>query len=280
MGTNREQLIKTIKEKAQLMRKRSIEMGVIAGQEGAHLGPAFSVIEIISTLYFGGILRKDPKKPTWPDRDRFILSKGHGILALYTALAESGYFPIKELDTFLQADSQLVGHPCRNEAIGVECTTGSLGHGLSIGLGIALAAKMDKKDYDVYVIMGDGEQAEGMIWEAATAAKKYKANNLIGIVDCNKLQADGSTKEILEMAPLADKWKTFGWEVKEVDGHDPGELLDAFDKESRPKDKPYLIIANTVKGKGVSFFENDLKWHHRPISQEEAARALKEIEST
>lgn len=253
-------------------------MTVRAGQEGGHLGPGFSIVEIVATLYFE-VMRKDPQNPCWPDRDRFVLSKGHGVLGLYPVLAECGYFPVEVLDTFVQAKSSLSGHPCMKSTPGIECNTGSLGHGLSIGLGMALAAKIDKKDYDTYVLIGDGEQNEGMIWEAVMAAKQYRADNLVVIVDRNQMQSDGFSKSIIDMEPLSDKWKSFGWEVKEVNGHDIGQLLDAFDRDIRPKGKPYVVIAHTTKGKGVSFFENNNAWHHASLSKEEAKAALDEIEA-
>lgn len=276
METGRYKLIKEIEEKALCIRKHGINMTVKAGREGGHLGSGFSIVDIITTLYLG-VMKKDPKNPCWPDRDRFILSKGHGVLGLYPVLAECGYFPIETLDTFEQAHSCLAGHPCMKGVPGIECSTGSLGHGISIGLGMALAAKIDKKDYDVYVLIGDGEQNEGMIWEAIMVAKQYKVDNLVVIVDRNNMQSDGFSRGIIDMEPLNDKWKSFGWRVREVDGHDVGQLLDALDYSSRPKGVPYVIIAHTTKGKGVSFFENNNDWHHAPLTQEEAKKALSEI---
>jgi transketolase len=224
------------------------------------------------------VLRQDPRNPEWPDRDRFILSKGHGILGYYTALAEAGYFSHQFLlDHYESDEGPFCGHPCRNLGYGIETSTGSLGHGLSIGVGIALAAKLDHKSYDTYVLMGDGECNEGSVWEAIMLAYQYKLDNLVAIVDRNKLQSDGLSREIIDMEPIADKWKSFGWLVREVDGHDPSELLDAFHCKSRPLGRPYVVIAHTTKGKGVSLFEDNNTWHHHKISSVEAEQALREL---
>jgi transketolase len=272
------EIITRITDKASLMRKHAIQMCLNAGPRGVHIGPGFSIMEIMATLYFGGILKYDSKNPTWPDRDRFILSKGHGVLGLYTALTEAGYFSLDVLNSFDTEESPLAGHPSMNVNIGIEASTGSLGHGLSLGLGIALSAKLDKKSFDTYVLVGDGESNEGMIWEAAMSAAHFKADNLVVVVDHNKLQADGLSRDIMDMGDMVGKWKSFGWAVKEVDGHDVEQLLNAFHKKHRPKGKPYVIVANTTKGKGVSVFENNKDWHHyRNFRPDQAEMALKEL---
>ncbi len=276
MEVTKTQLVAQIAEKARLMRKHAVDMSFLAGPSGAHLSPGLSMMEIMATLYFG-VLRYDPKTPDWPERDRFILSKGHGVLGFYTALAEAGYFPLEVLDTFETDDCVLPGHPCMNLSIGIEASTGSLGHGLSLGVGLALAARMDRRASDTYVLVGDGECNEGMIWEAIMAASHYRLDNLVAVVDRNRLQSDGFCAEIMQMDPLAEKWQSFGWGVREVDGHDIEELLDAFHRKSRPKGKPYVVIANTVKGKGISFAEDNVAWHHNRLSQAETEKALGEL---
>ena len=268
--------IAQIAEKARLMRKHAVEMSFLAGPNGAHLSPGLSMMEIMATLYFG-VLRYDPRHPGWPERDRFILSKGHGVLGFYTALAEAGYFPLEVLNTFETDDCDLPGHPCMNLSMGIEASTGSLGHGLSLGVGLALAARMDRRDSDTYVLVGDGECNEGMVWEAIMAANQYRLDNLVAIVDCNRLQSDGFCEEIMRMDPLAEKWQSFGWRVREVDGHDIGQLLGALDRRSRPRTRPYVVIAHTVKGKGVSFIENNAAWHHNRLSHSDAEKALAEL---
>ncbi|MBN1672314.1 MAG: transketolase [Kiritimatiellae bacterium] len=276
MATTKDLLAEEIAERARRMRKQSIRMSILAGNNGAHLGPGFSMCEITATLYFA-VMNHDPANPTWPDRDRFILSKGHGVLGYYTALAEAGYFGPDVLDTFESDESPLAGHPCKDVSLGVETSTGSLGHGLSIGVGLALGARMDGKSYDTYVLLGDGECNEGMVWEAVMTASQYKLDNLIAIVDRNRLQSDGLSREIIDMEPLAEKWRCFGWHVREVDGHDVRELLEAFHSKSRPKGRPYVVIAHTIKGKGVSAFEDNNAWHHNRISPDVAATALQEL---
>ncbi|MDR3644232.1 MAG: transketolase [Clostridia bacterium] len=251
-------------------------MTLNAGKEGGHIGPGLSVADIVATLFFG-VMRIDPQNPDWPDRDRFILSKGHAVLGYYPALAQAGYFPEQMLETFEKKGSPLAGHPCTIGTPGVDFSSGSMGHGLSVGLGMALAAKLDARDYSVYVVLGDGEQNEGAVWEAAMAAAQYHVDNLIAVIDRNGLQHDSSCAEVMDTEPLADKWRSFGWETREVDGHDIGQLLEAFQPEYRPKGKPYVIIAHTTKGKGVSFMENGVSWHHAVLTQKQAELALAEI---
>ena len=272
----KQELIVNIERKARLMRKHSLDMALVAGSNGAHLGPGNSMSEIMATLYFG-VMRHDPKNPLDPDRDRFILSKGHGVLGYYTALAEAGYFPVEMLKTFETDDSPLAGHPSIHHELGIDYSTGSLGHGLSIGVGGALGAKKANKKFMTYVYMGDGETNEGSIWEAAMSAAHLGLDNLIGIVDRNLIQSDGLSRNIVDMGDMAEKWRAFGWHVVEVDGHDVPALLDAFEERQRPKNKPYVIIAHTIKGKGVSFFENDNKWHHAKLTHQQYVDALFEL---
>lgn len=270
------ELINLIEEKAKKMRIHSLDMALVAGSNGAHLGPGNSMSEIMATLYFG-VMRHDPSNPFDENRDRFILSKGHGVLGYYTALAEAGYFPVEMLKTFETNDSPLAGHPSVHKELGIDYSTGSLGHGLSLGVGCALDAKKTKKDFLTYVYMGDGETNEGMIWEAAMTAAHLGLDNLIGIVDRNLLQSDGLGRDIVDMGDMAAKWRAFGWHVVEVDGHDVAQLLDAFQTRKRPHNKPYLIVAHTIKGKGVSFFENDNKWHHARLTADQYQQALAEL---
>jgi transketolase len=254
--------------------RRDIFKTAYASKTG-HIAPAFSMAEIITSLYFGGVLRYDPNNPDEPSRDRLILSKGHACLALYAALARAGFFPAEELKTFCLPGSRLGGHPKMHEIPGVEASTGALGHGLSFGLGIALAGKLDSRDYHVYVILGDGECEEGSIWEAAMSAAHFKLDNLTVIVDHNKLQAMDRIENILDITPLGEKWRAFGWQVEEVDGHDMDQLLAAFDVPS--SGKPKAIIAHTIKGKGVSFMENVPLWHFRFPNEEELDILLREL---
>lgn len=272
-----ESKIKEIEEKARIIRKNAICLALRAGKRGAHIGPALSIIDIVTTLYTE-VLNYDVKKPDWPDRDRFILSKGHGVLGLYPVLAEVGLLPFNILKGFYHGETILCGHPVLNVEFGIEASTGSLGHGLSIGVGIALSAKIDKKDFHTYVLVGDGECNEGTIWEACMAAKKYRLDNITAIVDHNGLQADGFTKEVMNMYPMSDKWKSFGWQVEEVNGHDIKNLLEVFNKKNKTNAAPTAIIANTVKGKGVSFCENNKIYHHtRSFNRELSILALEEL---
>ena len=241
-----------------------------------HVGTALSCADIVAALYFG-VMRVDPANPLWPDRDRFILSKGHGCAALYAALAERGFFPIEELDTFRRLGSRLQGHPDMSKLPGVEMTAGSLGHGLAAGLGMALGLKMDDRPGRVYVIIGDGESQEGLIWEAALAAPRFGLGNLVAIVDHNGWQSGGAVGTTVPLEPLADKWRAFGWRTVEVDGHDLDALVDAFARAADVADRPTAIIAHTTKGKGVSFMENDNIWHAKAPSATELETALREL---
>jgi len=240
-----------------------------------HIGSAFSVLETVRVLY-DDILRYDPKNPRWPDRDRFILSKGHGCLGLYVVLAEKGFFPEEELWKFCAADGMLGGHPEEATTPGVEASTGSLGHGFSIGIGMALAGKMDRKDYRTFVLLGDGECNEGSVWEAALSASKHGLNLLTAMVDYNKMQCYSKTSEVLELEPLADKWRSFGFEVRECDGHDVKALRRHFSAVPFHASKPGLLICHTVKGKGIPELEHNPKWHHKARAGEEELRPLME----
>ena len=245
---------------------------------GGHMGGAFSAADIIAVLYFGGVLRYDAKNPSWNERDKFILSKGHSCYALYAALAKAGYFPEDELLRAGKPGSMLGGHPKINEIPGVEASTGALGHGLSFAIGIAYADKVSKLDSHVYALLGDGECQEGSIWEGALSAPALKLDNLSVIIDHNKLQAMDKLDNILPIKPLADKWRAFGWNVIEIDGHDYSQIKDAL--LTRCDNKPNVIIANTIKGKGVSFMENKPLWHFRMPNEEELVILMRELDIT
>ena len=277
MGCSKEALIETIQQKAKTLRKHAIQMTFEAGNEGGHISPALSMMDIIATLYFG-VMRIDPKNSAWKDRDRFILSKGHSVLAYYPTLAEAGFFPMEELSSFEKTDSWFSGHPCAKHVPGIDCSSGSMGHGLSVGLGMALAGKIDHKDYDTYVMLGDGELNEGSVWEAVMAAKQYQADHLVAIVDNNGIQHDSYCKEVMDLEPLGEKWRSFGWHITEADGHDVGQLLDAFDPQKRQHGVPHVVIAKTVKGKGVSFMENKVNFHHARLQQKQRDQAIHDIE--
>lgn len=265
--------IKHIKNKANEMRKLIIEMLAKAGS--GHPGGSLSSTDILACLYFE-IMRYDPKNPAWPDRDRFHLSKGHCCPALYAALSLSGYFPMEHLWTLRKFNSMLQGHPDKRVP-GVELASGSLGQGLSIALGMALAGKVDRKNYRVYTLMGDGEIQEGNIWEAAMAAAHFKADNLCAVIDYNHFQIDGRTDDVMNLEPLLNKWEAFGWHAISCDGHNIKELLEAFKAANSVKLKPTVIIAHTVKGKGVSFMEHVVDFHGRAPTEKEREIALKEL---
>lgn len=269
--------ISALRSRATQIRRHIVEM--LAQAASGHPGGSLSAVEIVTALYFGGFLRYDAQNPEWPDRDRFILSKGHGVPVQYAALAEAGFFPVSELKTLRKIDSRLQGHPVLGTAPGIEASTGSLGQGLSIGLGMALAALLDGKDTRVYVLLGDGECQEGQIWEAAMAAGHHRPSNLIAIVDYNKFQLDGAISDILEIKPFTDKWTSFGWNVKEIDGHDLGAVTEALEW-AETQDRPACIIAHTIKGKGVSFMEGENAYHGVAPTEEELAKALGELDDT
>ena len=259
---------------ANKLRLHVIEMTTAANS--GHPGGSLSAADIIAALYFE-VMRHDPKRPQWSDRDRFVLSKGHVAPVLYAALAESGYFPVEELKTLRQIGSRLQGHPVRGKVPGVEMSTGSLGQGLSMSCGIALAGKMDGKDYRTYCMLGDGELQSGQNWEAAMFASNYKLNNLTAIVDRNNLQICGKTEDVMAIEPLVDKWMSFGWNVIETDGHDMNKILGAFEEAKGLDDAPTVIIFNTVKGKGVSFMENNAAFHGKACNKKEFEIAVEEL---
>ncbi len=256
--------------------RRDIVQMIYTANSG-HPGGSLSAVEILTGLYFGGVLRHDPQNPDWPERDRFILSKGHAAPVLYAALAERGYFPIEELSTLRQVNSRLQGHPVLGTAPGIEASTGSLGQGLSAGIGMAIAARMNEMDYHTYVLMGDGECQEGQIWEAAMAAPNYDLDRLTAIVDSNRFQLDGAVEDIQSLAPLADKWTSFGWNVIEVKGHDMTEVLGALQTARDHRGAPTCIIAHTVKGKGVTFMENNNEFHGKAPSKEQFEMAMTQL---
>ena len=269
--------IRFLEEKAAEMRESIINLTCTAG--GGHVGGGLSMIDILVALYYH-VLKYDPHNPKWPERDRFILSKGHGCIALCPVLADVGYFPVEKLDTFNQLDSPFGMHPDCNKIPGVEVSTGSLGHGLSISVGVALSARIDSASHRIFCLMGDGELDEGSVWEAAMSAAHYKLGNLVGIVDRNGISLDGVTEGIMALEPLLQKWEAFGWRAQEVDGHDMRALLDIFKKLPPTSDtKPTIIIAKTVKGKGVSFMENTIDWHYGNLDEELRDQALAELRS-
>jgi len=260
-----------------LARTIRIDILKMLNQAGSgHTGGSLSAVEIIVSLYFYK-MHHNPQNPKWPDRDRFVLSKGHGAPALYATLARSGYFDLSELNNLRKLGSILQGHPDMKVTPGVEISTGSLGQGLSMANGMALALKLDKRAARVYVLMGDGENQEGQIWEAAMAAAHYRLDNLCGIIDYNGLQIDGPVNEIMKIEPIRDKWLAFGWEVFEIDGHNFAEIISALDQAETVKNKPCLILAHTIKGKGVSFFEGKVEYHGVAPTDEELKKALFEL---
>ncbi len=267
--------IDNIKNFAVAVRKNILEMAVSAGASSAHFGGALSITEIVSTLY-AHQMKIDKKNPKWEERDRFILSKGHACLAYYAALCEIGYISKEELKTFEKNDTNLLGHPVANRNLGIDFSNGSLGMGLSLGIGVAIASKKKKKNFDVYVIVGDGECNEGSVWESAMAAPNFKLDNLYVVIDKNNFQQTGSNEEIMNVANLKDKWASFGWYTVELDGHNIEELYNFFNK-GKTINKPKAIIANTVKGKGFSFSENNNDWHHSILSKSFYEKAMNEL---
>ena len=255
---------------------RRLALGMVYQAKQGHPGGDMSVADILATLYFGA-LRVDPAKPNDPSRDRFILSKGHCTGALYATLAEKGFFPLEELKTYMQPLSRLNGHPNRNSTPGVETNTGPLGHGVPIAVGTAIAGQIDKADYRVFVVVGDGELQEGSNWEAALTAGHRKLVNLTLIVDRNGLQQGARTEDTAALEPLADKWRAFGWDVIEVDGHDHDALLSIFTAPVAGRARPLCVLARTHKGQGVSFMRDQVSWHHGVPSQAQYELALQEI---
>ena len=272
--TSSETKVKELEKKARKIRQLIVRMLGVAGS--GHPGGSLSAADMITALYFA-VMRHDPKNPSWPQRDRFHLSKGHCCPLWYAVLAESGYFPESHLWTLRKFGSMLQGHPDRRTP-GVEVASGSLGQGLSVSVGMSLAGKLDKKDYRVYVLMGDGETQEGNVWEAAMAASHYKCDNLCAILDHNGFQIDGRTDVIMNLRPVLDKWRAFGWHAIEIDGHSMKDILAAYEEAAATKGKPSIIVGHTIKGKGVSFMENIVDFHGRAPTKEETEKAIQELE--
>lgn len=264
-----------LKRIANRLRLDVIEMITAAGS--GHPGGSLSSADLMAVLYFGGAMRHDPQNPQWEDRDRFVLSKGHVAPVLYAALAESGYFPVLELRTLRQLGSRLQGHPVRGKVPGVEMSTGSLGQGLSMACGIALAGKMDGRDYRTFCLLGDGELQEGQNWEAAMFASQYCLSNLVAFVDRNRLQITGNTEDAVGLDPLPEKWQAFGWNVIVIDGHDIPMIQEAISRAELPGTRPTVVIMNTIKGKGVSFMENNAAFHGKAPNAEEHEVAVAEL---
>jgi len=266
-----------LEEQAKKIRIEIVKMCHIVGEERkAHPAAALSSADIVAALYFD-IMKIDPLKPSWSERDRFILSKGHAATVLYAALALRGYFDIGRLKTLRTLNGILQGHPDMKKTPGVDMTSGSLGHGLSAGIGMAIAAKLDRKDYKVFVILGDGECQEGLVWEAAMSAPKFQLSNLIAIIDANGLQSCDEVCKIIPLEPFGTKWVSFGWNIIEIDGHNMRDIISSLEIASNPKNKPTVIIAHTIKGRGVSFMENDNSWHQKAINLEQFKAAISEL---
>lgn len=270
------QTTRYLEDKAREVRSLMLKMANFGKAEGAHLGPALSLADIVTVLFFSAMNYKSDD-PNNPERDRFILSKGHGVLALYAPLAVAGFYPEDETATFVGKNTRLAGHPSSLELGGLEHPAGSLGHGLSVGCGLAKAAKLDGKDYRTYVVLGDGEINEGSVWEAVMFAKQHGLDNLLAVVDKNGFQYGGTTEQLMDLSPIEDKFRAFGWNVITVDGHNVAELQDAMEAAKSVKNVPTCIVANTVKGQGVPFMENNNDWHHASLSDELYEKALAEL---
>jgi transketolase len=263
-----------VDELARRIRAHCVRM--TAQANASHVGSALSTADLLAVLY-GRILRFDASDPDWPDRDRFVLSKGHGCTALYGVLAEAGYFPVERLETFCHDGSPLAGHATHKDMPGIEVSTGSLGHGLSLSTGMALAGRRDRKGYRVFCLVSDGECDEGSTWEAALFAPQHRLENLVAIVDYNKIQSLGRVEDVIDLSPLAEKWRAFGWATEEIDGHDPGAIERVLARVPLEPGKPTCVVAHTVKGKGVSFMEDQLLWHYRAPLGDLLDEALAEI---
>ena len=264
-----------INKMAAKMRKNILDVSLSCNRS-VHMGGGLSLVEILATLY-GSVLKYDTTKPHWEERDRFILSKGHGVLGYFSALHEVGFIDKKTFFTFQTNGSDLIAHPVMNLPLGIESSNGSLGHGLSLGIGIAMASRKKNTSNKTYVLLGDGECNEGSVWEAIMAAAHYKLNNLIAIVDLNRFQSDGESKTVIDSGKFLEKWQSFGWEAEEVDGHDVKQLFTALTTNKTP-DLPKVIIAHTIKGKGVSFMENNNDWHHNRLTKSGYNNAMAELE--
>ncbi len=265
-----------VRSRADWIRRQALTMAHRAGQ--GHPGGDMSAADILATLYFA-VMRFDPSQPNASGRDRFVMSKGHCTGAFYSALAGAGFFPTEELETYLRPGSRLNGHPNRTYLPGVETNTGPLGHGLPVAVGMAVAGQIDAADYHVFALTGDGELQEGSMWEAAMFAGHRRLGNLTAIVDRNGLQQGATTEDTNALEPLADKWKAFGWEVADIDGHDPAQLLDALKLPATRRERPLCVIARTTKGRGVSYMENQASWHHGVPSDEQLAQAFSEFDA-
>ena len=262
--------IKKIKSLAKKIRINILKMSLSAGASSSHFGGALSTVEIFATL-FNSVIKFDSSKPEWDERDRFILSKGHGCLSYYATLCEMGYFDEKDLESFEKNGSFLLGHPVMNRSKGIEFSNGSLGMGLSLGIGVAIAAKRKKKNFKTFVVLGDGECNEGSVWEASMSASHFNLNNITAIIDNNSLQQTGTNNDIMSTEDLYEKWKSFNWEVIKIDGHNIEQILNAFSKTST---KPKLILAKTIKGKGFKFSENNNDWHHKVLTKSQYDEAV------
>jgi transketolase len=267
--------ITDLEEKANKIRQDVIK--TLATAHSWHAPSSLSPADLVTALYLN-VMRVSPKNPNWQDRDRFVLSKGHACSLLYVILAEKGYFSKDELLGYRKPLSILQGHPCMTLTPGIEMSTGSLGQGLSAAVGMAVGGKLDKKDFRVYALLSDGEMQAGQTWEAAMAAAHYKLDNLVAIVDYNKLQATARVEDEMAVEPLSSKWRAFGWHAIEINGHDMQEILDAFQEAKDVRAKPSVIVAHTVKGKGVSFMENEIEWHGKIVTEEDAKRAIDELQ--
>jgi len=266
--------LQILHQKAKGIRWEIITM--VSEANSGHVGGSLSATDLLVALYHY-VMRHDPSNPSWAKRDRFVISKGHCTPVLYATLASCGYFPEEDLKTFRRPGSHLQGHPHQLKTPGVEASTGTLGLGLSTACGMALAAKFKSQTQDYFVLCGDGEQQEGQIWEAAMLASKYKLSHLIAFTDRNRLQTDGGTEDVMPLEPLEDKWKSFGWHTAVIDGHDIPSILDAIQVARETADRPHMIILNTIKGKGISFMENEVMWHGTPPSEEQKTKALEEL---
>jgi transketolase len=274
VSSHPESLIVELEERARQLRIDSLDM--IHRRRAGHPGGSLSAAEIVAALLFHK-MRLDPERPGWPERDRLILSKGHASAILYAALAHRGFFPMEDLRRWGELDCHLQAHPDRLKTPGVDMTTGLLGHGVAIGAGLALAARMDGLGYRVYVLLGDGECQAGVVWEGAMAAAKYRLDNLTAIVDYNDVQLDGPVHEIMPLQPLVDKWRSFNWATLEINGHLVGQVVESLDTAAEIHDRPTVILARTTKGEGVSFMENDSRWHGIPPDDDQYARAIAEL---
>ncbi|MBI4040993.1 MAG: transketolase [Deltaproteobacteria bacterium] len=268
------ELHQKLSETARALRMLSLQM--ITEAQSGHPGGSLSAADLVTVLFFH-YMTHNPHEPHWPERDRFVLSKGHGVPVVYAALAKCGYFPEEELMTLRKINSRLQGHPDHVRLPFMETSSGSLGQGLSIAQGMAMAAKLDQKKYKTYCLLGDGETQEGQIWEAAMSAPKYQLDNLIAILDFNKGQIDGYTEDVMNLSPLKAKWEAFNWEVQEIDGHDLHQIFAALNHAQISRKKPHMIIAHTIKGKGVSFMEDNIDWHGKSPSLKERDQAIEEL---